>query len=536
MVTDWMIQIENFKVNFPHTQAIFEPISLTIPRRTIYGIFGETGCGKSTLAKSLLGFLPCEYWHGKITLRFEDGLTIQNLPTADIQWQGLRGTRIVYVPQDPYQLLNPYETVERQLWRVYDLYHKNKTTHDARPSLNITHLAQDDVVALQHNYNNTKDINYLRHGSNVRTEEATKTLMNVLQQVQLDTELLPYHSTSLSAGQCQRAGLACALLTPAELLILDEPLAALDTLARETLVNTLRNLTKDRTIVMISHEEPKYHEMIAPENRFYFPCQHDDVREDHATPASSINTAAPKIEQNGTAPTTSANTNPNKTLLRLDKITKIWDGLVVFDRLQLAIGYDQWLYLQGQNGSGKTTLLNILLGIYPPDLGHFFWSDQHIPWHQVKEHNYNSIHPIFQNAYPSFHPRYTVKQILQEVYVKTSPQQKVDMIEWQNQWWQELQLPYHVYHCIPSQLSYGQQKRMAILRMILKYRRMALQSPDAWHLFILDEALSGIHRSLRLHILQLFQNLRKQGKFSMIWVGHDDPDLAGQCDAFHRLE
>ncbi len=515
---NWILKVIKLSAKFgENCRAIFQEISFEIPKYCIYGIFGATGCGKSTLAQTIIGFVPNHYLSGKILLSIKNEQI--NLLDKNIDWKTLRGKKIVYVPQDTYKNLNPYEKIFQQLQRVYEQTQKN---------------------------NNVQDI---------------PSLSEIIKMVQLDFNLLEYYPYNLSAGLRQRCALACAFAAQPELLILDEPMSAMDHHGRIHLMETLETYSKSHTVLLISHENPQYHSMIPKENRFYFPISDllsSNIESTARLPTTSfpkqstprlptlsftkqitprIPTIAMPIVQENTKfnyGDISVNNQKQNELLRLDNITKIWDGYIVFERFNFSMQTGQWLYFEGHNGCGKTTLLNIMLGIVRPEEGNFFWKNQIIPWKKLKQNSQRYIHSVFQDVYTSFNPRRTVAQTLEEISEQIPTHHRWEIETYRQKLWDDFELPSFLWNSFPWQLSYGQQKRLAILRCLLEYRRSQLIYGGE-HLLVLDEALSGIHRELRKKMIDILFDFKAQHSFSIIWVAHEDIALKDICDTSYNI-
>jgi ABC-type glutathione transport system ATPase component len=171
------------------------------------GIIGETGSGKTTLARAILGLVKPSA--GRVRL---DGRQLTQLNAKS--WRDLRrrGT-LQYIFQDPLRSMDPDVTVEETL---------------AEPLLIRGTTSRDDVQ--------------------LRVQE-------YLQQVNLDPEVLPRYPGELSGGQRQRVAIARALITEPRLLILDEPVSALDSANRVQVLQLLaRQRSSEVGMLFISHD------------------------------------------------------------------------------------------------------------------------------------------------------------------------------------------------------------------------------------------------------------------------------------------
>ncbi|WP_145145048.1 ABC transporter ATP-binding protein [Roseomonas gilardii] len=190
---------------------ILDHIELRLAPGRILGIVGESGCGKSTLIRSILGILPqsARAERGEVMFEGENLLAFSEAELNDT----VRGSRISFIPQDPYLALNPLFTIGDQLsetlrWHAQEL--RSKAERRAR------------LVALLH-------------------------------RVQLpDAEgALDRYPHQFSGGQRQRLLIAAALACSPRLLIADEPTTALDVTTQQQILVLLRELVDELGIAML---------------------------------------------------------------------------------------------------------------------------------------------------------------------------------------------------------------------------------------------------------------------------------------------
>ena len=194
---DWMLRTR------PQVLEAVAGVDLQIERGSIFGIVGESGCGKTTLAKAIVNLVHPE--EGDI--RFE-GKILGSRRERDTR------RRIQMVFQDPSSSLNPLMTVEQML----------------------------SQLLVFHNL--------------VPKDQVRKRSAELLRLVELPESLLNARPRTLSSGQRQRIGIARALAVEPEVVIADEPVAALDMSVQATVLNLLRDLRKKLglTILFISHD------------------------------------------------------------------------------------------------------------------------------------------------------------------------------------------------------------------------------------------------------------------------------------------
>lgn len=188
---------------------VVDQVSFAIERGQTLGLVGESGSGKSTIARMVLGLM--EPTAGTVTF---DGQRVTGM--AQRRLRPLR-RRMQPVFQDPYAALNPRMRVEQ--------------------------IVTEPLVI---------------HERGVSRAERMQRCRALLGQVGLDESALRRYPHEFSGGQRQRINIARALALRPELLVLDEPVSALDVSVGAQIVNLLRSLQREfgLTYLFISHSMP----------------------------------------------------------------------------------------------------------------------------------------------------------------------------------------------------------------------------------------------------------------------------------------
>ena len=198
-----MIELKNLWVRYQNQDSYtLREINLEIRDKGLYLIVGKTGCGKTTLARTLVGFIPHIFYaevKGKVEVLGVD--PISEGPYA------LAG-KVAYVAQNP-ELFVTSITVEEELYQ---------------PLINL---------------------GFKPEGMSERVRHAVKMLG-------ID-DLYDKSTLTLSAGQLQLVSLASAMVTGAEVLILDEPLSRLDPDNYINFVEILKKISVTKTIMVFEH-------------------------------------------------------------------------------------------------------------------------------------------------------------------------------------------------------------------------------------------------------------------------------------------
>ena len=214
---DTILKIENLHTSFRtragEVQAV-RGVSLDLRRGEILGIVGESGCGKSVTAMSVLKVLPENAFHpeGRILLGEKDLLT---LPPREMR--KVRGGRISMIFQDPMTSLSPLMKVGRQI--------------EEGIRQNLPRLSG---------------------------REARAKALHLLQRVHIPDPERRYHCYphELSGGMRQRVMIAMALSCDPEVLIADEPTTALDVTIQNQILLLLREMCRemDLSVIFITHD------------------------------------------------------------------------------------------------------------------------------------------------------------------------------------------------------------------------------------------------------------------------------------------
>jgi len=204
-----LLDARDLTKNYAKNSApVVDHVSFSIERGQTLGLVGESGSGKSTIARIVLGLL--EPTSGSVTF---DGHPITGVSQG--QLRPLR-RRMQPVFQDPYAALNPRMRVEQIVAEPLIIHEKHSRSE--------------------------------RH----------RRCQELLRQVGLDDSALPRYPHEFSGGQRQRINIARALALRPEVLILDEPVSALDVSVGAQIVNLLRDLQREfsLTYLFISHSMP----------------------------------------------------------------------------------------------------------------------------------------------------------------------------------------------------------------------------------------------------------------------------------------
>ena len=209
-----ILEVKNLNLGFNcecgFRQALFD-VSFSLEKGKMHALVGESGCGKTITAMSVLQLIPktAKITSGQVLFKGENLLKNKNL-------QNIRGSKIALIPQDPMTSLNPLYTIGNQLLEVIKI-----------------HQGLNGIDAYK------------------KAVEALETV-----QIPCAEDRMKAYPHEFSGGMKQRAIIAMALACNAEVLIADEPTTALDVTIQAQIMNLLDEIkTKTQTsIILITHD------------------------------------------------------------------------------------------------------------------------------------------------------------------------------------------------------------------------------------------------------------------------------------------
>lgn len=215
MSKDTLLRIEDLVLHFKTQRGsvrAVDGVSFELAHKEAVVVLGESGCGKSSLAKAILRLLPrnIDRYDGKVYLEGDETMALDD---EDYR-QNVRWVRMSLVPQAAMNALNPVLKVGDQI---------------AEPMI-------------------------IHHG--VKKEEALVQAAKMFQHVGVPVDFLDRYAFELSGGMRQRVAIAMSLVTAPALVILDEPTSALDVLTQANIFNVLKRLKQELEVsfVLITHD------------------------------------------------------------------------------------------------------------------------------------------------------------------------------------------------------------------------------------------------------------------------------------------
>ena len=213
--TSPLLQVEKLTLHFRTESGIVQAVDgvdLALSHHSAVVILGESGCGKSSLAKAILRLLPrnVHTYSGKILLNGEDVMK-QN---DESYRRNVRWVQMSLVPQAAMNALNPVLKVGQQ-------------------------TAEPAILHMQ-----------------IGRSQADAMVRDMFQRVGVPVDFVNRYAFELSGGMRQRVAIAMALITMPNLVILDEPTSALDVLTQANIFNVLKRIKKELGVsfMLITHD------------------------------------------------------------------------------------------------------------------------------------------------------------------------------------------------------------------------------------------------------------------------------------------
>ncbi|WP_052731766.1 dipeptide ABC transporter ATP-binding protein [Devosia geojensis] len=492
--------------------------SLHLERGRIVGIVGQSGAGKSTIGKAILGLMGdnARITGGTIAL---DGTDITRFSEA--RFAAIRGKRIGYIYQNPMTALNPVLSIGEQL-----------------------------IEAIE--------ANTTRRGGDARAY-AVELLKSA--EVTHAEERLAKYPHQLSGGLCQRIVFAIAIAAQPDLIIADEPTTALDVTVQKAVLATLKKLAREKqiSIVLITHDMGVVAQMCdgvsvlwrgrlvehgptaqvigAPRERYTRDLMAAIPTVDHKRARFDVLDSFEDTpgRRRGIAFLKSgiAAGRDGQSLLSIRNLSKTFDaqggrgtsgGFRALDGVAFEVFAGETLGIVGESGSGKSTIGRAILGLVEPDAGASI-AFQGRPIAEMRGRRdrvalSRSLQCIFQDPYSSLNPRMNAGTNITYGIVAQGLVSRAEAKVLAQDLLEVVGLPRAAAGKMPHAFSGGERQRIGIARA-LAFR------PE---LIFCDEPTSALDVTVQAEILNLMKELQETLGLTLVFVSHDLAVVRQMCD------
>ncbi|MEU4746108.1 ABC transporter ATP-binding protein [Actinosynnema sp. NPDC023658] len=443
-------------------------VSLALQAGETLGLAGESGCGKSTVAMSVLRLLPRN-------ARVEGQVLLDGEDVQTMSWGRLRAVR----------------------WAAASVVFQG-----AMHALNPVHRVGDQIA------------------EPMRLHGVDGSVSALLDQVELPARAARAYPHELSGGQKQRVMIAMALACAPRLVIADEPTTALDVVVQAQVLDVLKRLVSERDIglVMISHDLSV---LASTCDRLAVMRDGQVVEEGPAREVISAPThphtqalaaAFPTVGDPASRHVTASEAADGPVLLRAEGVRVDYGEVTAVAGVDLEVRAGEIVALVGQSGSGKTTLARTLLGLQRPTAGRVLFEEAELPRSASGLRAFRrQVQLVLQDPTSALNPRHSVYEAVAEglrIHRVEGDEsaQVADALSHA-----ELRPPELFFTSLPHELSGGQRQRVVIAGALALGPR----------LLVADEPVASLDASVRGEILALLLRLRRELGLAALVITHD---------------
>lgn len=455
-----LVTLRNLRVVMPGGVEALRGVDIEAVPGEVLAIVGESGAGKSVLARTLLGLTRRDRARVTADVFAVGGRDARRMPER--AWRSVRGAEVSLVLQDALQSLDPLRTIGAEVGETLAVHGVPRAERRAR--------VLDALEAAG-----------LPLGGPARAEAAAR---------------LRQRPGELSGGMRQRALIASAIVGGAPLIVADEPTTALDATTAVRVLDLLGRLRDEGTgIILISHDltaVARIADRIAvldagrvveqgPAARILSAPEHQVTR--------ALLAAAPR----GAKPAPAAATN--WPVVEARGLVRRYRGpggiLPAVDGVDVTVRGGEVLGVVGESGSGKSTLARLLIGLERPDEG------------DVARTEGLRVRLVPQDPLGAFDPRHSVERILRHARRDDAPA-PAELLA-------RVGLDASILPRRPVSLSGGQRQRVAIARALAA-------RPDV---LVCDEPVSALDVTTQAGILDLLLDLQRREGLTIVFISHD---------------
>ncbi|HSR62105.1 MAG TPA: ABC transporter ATP-binding protein [Gammaproteobacteria bacterium] len=489
-----LLEVNNLRVGFGSGDRI-EPavdgINFSIRQGETFVLLGESGCGKSVSALSIMRLLPPagRIMAGSVLLHNRN---LFDLPEAAMR--DVRGGKIAMIFQEPQSSLNPVLSAGQQIGET------------------------------------------LKRHKGLKGKQQRERAIEVLHEVGIPEpeRRIDEYPHQFSGGMKQRIMIAMALAGEPELLIADEPTTALDVTIQAQILKLMKRLQEETgmAILFITHDlgvtseiadhvSVMYRGKIVETNKrdaFFRAPQHDYSKH-------LFEMVPSRAKRERDAAETKAAPAADATLLQVDDLKvyyPIRKGLFkrvvgyvkAVDDVSVGISRGKTVALVGESGCGKTTMGKGILQLIRPTDGSVMFDGEELTQLASKtmQHRRSDIQIVFQDPYSSMNPRMMVADIIMEgMDAQGIGKNRAERLQRVDELLQQVGLLPEHKNRYPHEFSGGQRQRICIARALAVDPK----------LIVCDEPTSALDVSVQAQILELLIRLQRELGLAYLFITHN---------------
>ncbi|MDR0539721.1 MAG: ABC transporter ATP-binding protein [Spirochaetaceae bacterium] len=478
MSPNTVLVLKNLDIDYMQNNTpvrVLDGFSLELRRGEVLSLLGESGSGKSTSAKAMMGLLPPSAVISRGFMHIGDESAV-DLSSSCIDWRRIRGKKIAMIYQDAQLALNPMRTIGSHFRETLRFH-------------NIGTPKKIDAVCLE-----------------------MLGLLNFTDPLRA----MKSYPFQLSGGMCQRVCIALILCLQPDILIADEPTSALDIVNQNDLLHILNNIKKelDLSILLITHDIAVAQ---SASDRVVILEKGKIIEEGETGHVFSL----PKSQYTQTLLDAYNLTHRpfdyddhSKVILKIERLYKAYRGNSnALCDVNMDVREHEIVGILGQSGCGKSTLAKCVVGLEKPNRGTIRFREKDITNIKAKARREicRHIQIVFQDARASLNPGRNAIQLVQEPLKYLRIGSKNEREEKARFYLEQAGISSELQFRRPPQLSTGQCQRIAIARALVL-------EPE---ILICDEAVSSLDIKIQTQIMELLRALHKKFGFSIIMISHD---------------
>ncbi|AUC61498.1 peptide/nickel transport system ATP-binding protein [Cyanobacterium sp. HL-69] len=504
-----LLSIQNLKIayksNYQNSEEninwVVNDVSFDVEKGEIIALVGESGCGKSTIGKAIMGLLPAQ-------TRIEGNILFQEESVISYnfrQMRKFRGEGVGLIFQDPMTRLDPLMTIGE---------HCRETIKAHRPDLS--------------------------------SQEIKERVINTLELVKIPEKRFSQYPHEFSGGMRQRVAIALTLVLQPKLIIADEPTTSLDVTISNQILRELTTLCKEQEmgLILISHDlnmVGKYgdHIGIMYQGKMVETGMVQDVMNQPSHDYSKILLNSALHNQEKKEHYLDKEKEKKTTILELKKIDKYYslepnfieqllgkktEIIKAVDNINFQLYEGEIFGLVGESGCGKSTLSRTILQLIKPTSGQVIFQEKDISILSPRSmlNVRREIQMIFQDPLACLNPLIPIGKAIAEPLIIHKLGNKTEIRSKVIQMLSKVGLcpPEDYLDRYPKEVSGGQQQRVAIARALITNPKLV----------ICDEPVSMLDATVQAQVLKLMLALKEEFKLTYLFITHDLSVARYMCD------